>query len=297
MLNLQNNRSIYIYGAAAISLAAVGTGIAYYIIEDDRQVRRRKTARRAERTTLRLLHQIKEEEQTIEAKMNTVENTIDDTACDDKAFRLKEYTLAHSNELLLQLMEKLDAIRPLTAIMGAETEADPNDFERSLVTNVKTKKRSVIESIEGLFRRLDIANGQVKKEASRREQVAKEKARLEKEEAERKAQEEKEEAERKAQEEREREELRKENERKLREEQEKIAQEESLRRQKEEEEERLLKEEEVLRKRIEEEEALNKSVKEEVLNKPIEEAGQETGTMSQEQVVLAALNEVEQEDK
>jgi hypothetical protein len=279
MLNLQNNRSIYIYGAAAVSLAIVGSGIAYYIIEDDRQVRRRKTARRAARTSLKLLDQIKEEEQVIETTMKSVERDINDTACDDKAFRLKEYALGHSNELLLQLMEKLDAIRPLTVIMGAETEAEPNDFERSLVANVKTKKRSVIESIEGLFSRLDVANGQVKKEASRREEVAKEKARLEKEEAERKAQEEKE-----------LEELRKENERKLKEEQEKIAQEEALRRQKEEEEERRLAQEEALNKESNPEE-VTKEEEVEVISQ------EEVEVISQEEVVLAALKRVEQEEE
>lgn len=311
MLNLQNNRSVYLYGAAAVSLVVVGSGIAYYIIEDDRQVRRRKTARRAERATLRVLHQIKEEEQAIEEKMKAVETNIDDTECDDKAFKLKEYTLAHSNELLLQLLEKLDAIRPLTVVMGVETEAEPNEFERNLVASIKARKRSVIESIEGLFRRLDVANGQIKKEASRREEVVKEKARLEKEEAERKAREE------------ERiEELRKENERKLQEEQERIAQEEALRRQKE-EEDRLA--QEALKEEIEpqiedstkdevtkDEATKKKAIKEEPIKEEAnreEPVGEETTKeetakveesveiISQEETVLAALKEVEQEDQ
>ncbi|KAG1093429.1 hypothetical protein G6F42_018964 [Rhizopus arrhizus] len=158
MSNTQNNRTIWLYGAAVISLALAGSGIAYYILEDDKQAKRRRAGRRAERTTLRSLHQIKEEQQAIALNIEKVEANIEDQACDDKAFKQKEYTLAHSNELLLRLMEKLDAIRPLTVIMGAETEAEPNEFERNLVTNIKAKKRTVIESIEGLFRRLDVAN-------------------------------------------------------------------------------------------------------------------------------------------
>ncbi|GAN00701.1 PSP1-domain-containing protein [Mucor ambiguus] len=274
MSNSQNNRAIWLYGAAALSLALAGSGIAYYILEDDKQAKRRRAGRRAERTTLRLLHQIKEEQQAIALDMEKVEGNIDDQACDDKAFKQKEYTLAHSNELLLRLMEKLDAIRPLTVVMGGETEAEPNEFERNLVSNIKAKKRTVIESIEGLFRRLDVANGKAKKESSRREQVAKEKERLEKEEAERLAREEKQ-----------REEIRKENERKAKEEQERIAQEEALLRQKEEE---ANLQQEILNKQDDYEQV--EIIEQEEANEPVQE-------QDQEQAILAAMKEVEQEDE
>ncbi|CAO0796368.1 unnamed protein product [Mucor circinelloides] len=274
MSNTQNNRTIWLYGAAVISLALAGSGIAYYILEDDKQAKRRRAGRRAERTTLRSLHQIKEEQQAIALNIEKVEANIEDQACDDKAFKQKEYTLAHSNELLLRLMEKLDAIRPLTVIMGAETEAEPNEFERNLVTNIKAKKRTVIESIEGLFRRLDVANGKAKKESSRREEVAKQKEKLEKEEAERLAREEKE-----------REEIRKENERKAKEEQERIAQEEALLRQKEEE---ASLEQEILNKQDDYEQV--EIIEQEDTNEPVQE-------QDQEQAILAAMKEVEQEDE
>ncbi|KAL9554259.1 hypothetical protein MBANPS3_002899 [Mucor bainieri] len=277
MSNSQNNRTIWLYGAAALSLALAGSGIAYYILEDDKQAKRRRAGRRAERTTLRLLHQIKEEQHAIALNMEKAEANIEDQACDDKAFKHKEYTLAHSNELLLRLMEKLDAIRPLTVVMGGETEAEPNEFERSLVANIKAKKRAVIESIEGLFRRLDVANGKAKKEASRREAVAKEKERLEKEEAERLAREEKE-----------REAIRKENERKAKEEQERIAQEEALLRQKEEE---ANLQQEILNKQ-EDYEQVEIIEQEEANEEPVQEQQQD-----QEQAILAAMKEVEQEDE
>lgn len=269
MLNLQNDRQTIVLGATAISLAILGSGLAYYIIEDDRRARRRKEGRRAERTTLRLLQQIKEQEQTIEASMKTVEDNIEDVSCEDKVFKKKEYTLAHSNELLLQLMEKLDAIRPLTVILGnGESEKEPTDFEKNLISHIKSKKRSIIESIEGLFRRLDIANSKAKKEAERREELAKELARIQKEEEERKAREEKE-----------LEELRKENERKAKEEQERIAQEEGLRRAKE-EEERLA------------QEALQKELELEASKKVEEEAS----VAAQEDAILAAMKEEAEHD-
>ncbi|KAI8366482.1 hypothetical protein EDC96DRAFT_508245 [Choanephora cucurbitarum] len=276
--NLPTTRSTstWVYSAVAISLLVLGTGTAYYLVEDDRRVKRRKAGRRAERETARVLNQYKEEAEKIASDMESVESTIEDTHCDDKTFKKKEYTLAQSNELLLQLMEKMDAIRPLTAIIG--TEAEPNAFERDLVANIKSKKRTVIEYIEGLFRRLDTANGKAKKEAERREKLAEEKAKLEKEEAERLAKEEaerlaKEEQERIAKEEQERI-AREEQVRLAKEEQEKVAQEEALRR-KEEEGQRLVQEAlvEEMKKEVQKREDANKIDQEEIVIKeePIEE--------------------------
>ncbi|KAI8081931.1 uncharacterized protein B0P05DRAFT_538691 [Gilbertella persicaria] len=308
MSNLQTNRTntTWIYGAAALSVLALGSGIAYYLVEDDRKVRRRKAGRRAERNTVRVLNQYKQEAEKIESHMQQVEQDIQDTTCDDKAFKQKEYILAHSNELLLQLMEKIDTVRPLTAIMG--TEADPNPFERELVAVIKSKKRSVIEYIETLFRRLDVTNGLAKREAERREGVAQEKARLEKEEADRKAEEE-----------RQREEARKEKERLAKEEQERIAQEEALRR-KEEEEQRLAQEtlakemeKEVFKEMAEEdkvvlaeEESKNK-VEEELKDKTEEKLEDKTeeelkdnvkkqATTQEEMILTAMKEEAEQND-
>ncbi|KAI8645395.1 hypothetical protein BD408DRAFT_411845 [Parasitella parasitica] len=266
MSNTQNNRTIWLYGIATIALALVGSGMTYYILEDDKQVKRRRAGRRAERTTLRLLSQIKEEQQAVEGSIKEVEENIEDGDCDEKAFKKKEYVLAHSNELLLRLMEKLDAIRPLTIIVGGETEAEPNEYELNLVANIKTKKRAVIESIEELFRRLDSSNGKMNKEKSRREELAKEKERLEKEEAERLAREENE-----------REKIRKENER--------IAQEEALLRQKEEEANLA---QELLIKQDDYEEL-------EIIEQ--DDADEQEQASKQEEAILAAMKEVEQQDE
>lgn len=226
----QNKQSLLIYGAATAVIAALSIGFVYYIVEDDRKVQRRKTARRAERNTLRLLSQIEQQQGAIASSISSVEPIIE-LECDDKAFKQKEYTLAHSNELLLRLMEQLDAVRPLTLIVGQDLE--PTEFERQLVDKLKNKKRSVIDSINELFRRLDICNERVKKEAAKREEVAKEKARLEREEKERLA---REEEERKKAEEEERKRIEEEKAQQAREEQERVAKEEALRRMREEEE-------------------------------------------------------------
>lgn len=240
MSYLKENKNTILYSTALVTLAILGTSVVYYVIEDDKKVRRRKEKKLAHRTTIRLLNQMKEEEVLpIEVKINQVESTIEDMTCDDKAFKMKEYTLAHSNELLLRLMEKLDAIRPHHVIM-VDSANEPNSFELELISSIKTKKRTVIEAIQELFKRLDLINVKAKKESLRREEEAAKQAQLEKEEAERKAREE-----------RELEEHRKENERKAREEQERIAQEEALRRQQE--------EKEAQRQQQEEEEVLTES--------------------------------------
>ncbi|KAI8979394.1 hypothetical protein BDF20DRAFT_912984 [Mycotypha africana] len=225
----KNGRSAWIYGAAALSLAVFCSGVAYYIVEDDKKVKRRKAGKKAERAALRTLEQIKTEAESVEKTMRSItvdKNTIHNE--DDKAFKHKEYTLAHSNELLLRLMERLDAIRPLVLIIGDDPTIKPNEHEERLAANVRNRKRTIIESIESLFRRLDIVNAQLKEAATAREEIRKEKAaQLEKEK----------EAERLALE---KEEARKKKEREAEEEQAKVAQEEARRRQREEEEEERL---------------------------------------------------------
>jgi hypothetical protein len=207
----------------AITVASIA-GITYYLLEDDRKVKRRKTSRVAERAALRSLNQIRDDELTVESDIKKLEQNVNDKECDDKAFKQKEYTLAHANEMLLRLMERLDAIGPLTAVMG-ERNLEPNEYENTLISSVKTRKRQIIESIQGLFRRVDVCSEKIKTQAKEREEIAKEKARLEQKENERKARE-AEELER----------VQKEKERLQQEEAERVAKEEAQRRLQEEEE-------------------------------------------------------------
>jgi hypothetical protein len=258
----QNKQSLLIYGAATAVIAALSIGFVYYIVEDDRKVQRRKTARRAERNTLRLLSQIEQQQGAIASSISSVEPIIE-LECDDKAFKQKEYTLAQSNELLLRLMEQLDAIQPLTVIVVGQ-DSEPTEFEKELVSHLKDKKRAVIDSINGLFRRLDACNEKMKKEVVKREEVAKEKARIEREEEERLAREEEE-----------RKRIEQEKAEKAKEEQERVAKEEALRRI---EEERAAQEE--IMKEADKHETIEHAV-EEVLShiadksEDVEEAAQE----------------------
>ncbi|CAO3682871.1 unnamed protein product [Rhizopus stolonifer] len=275
----QNKQSLIVYGAGVALLAALSTGLAYYVIEDDRKVQRRKTARRAERNASKLLSQISEQRQAIETSIQSIVPVLE-LECDDKAFKQKEFTLAQSNELLLRLMEQLDAIQPLSLVAGEAVEK-PTELEEELADHLKNKKRSVIDAINILFQRLDECNEKLKKEAIKREEAAKEKARIEKEEQERKrieeekAQKAREEQERVAQEEalrrqKEEEELAIEAEQKAREEQEHMAQEEALRRQKE--EEQLAKEAEELAQKTAEEERIREAEQVEI-ERPEEGSG------------------------
>ncbi|KAI9264458.1 hypothetical protein BY458DRAFT_514077 [Sporodiniella umbellata] len=218
----QNKQSLIIYGAAAVLVAALSSGIVYYVIEDDRKVQRRKAARRAERNALKLLNQITEQRQAIEKSIKSIEPVLE-IECDDKTFQQKEFTLVQCNELLLRLMEQLDAMHPSSLIIPGE--AEPTELEEKLTEHLKTKKRSLVESINELFRCLDVCNETLKKEKAKREEAAKEKARFEKQEQERLAREAEE-----------RKKIEEEKAKKAREEQERVAQEEALLRQKEEEE-------------------------------------------------------------
>ncbi|KAI8980857.1 hypothetical protein BDB01DRAFT_836524 [Pilobolus umbonatus] len=177
--NHQNKHTIWIYGLGALAAVLASSGLVYYVLEDDKRVKRRKAARQVEQSTLRLLTGIKKEASRIEEDISTVESELDNKECDDKAFKLREYTIDHSNELLIRSMEKLDAIRPLTLIAGDTNE--PTVYERQLVTNVKSNKRKVIEYIEGLFRRIDIAKEVLKKDSEIRAKLAQENARIQKE--------------------------------------------------------------------------------------------------------------------
>ncbi|KAG1451218.1 hypothetical protein G6F56_008140 [Rhizopus delemar] len=281
----QNKQSLIVYGAAAALLAALSTGLAYYVIEDDRKVQRRKTARRAERNASKLLSQISEQRQAIETSIQSIAPVLE-LECDDKAFKQKEFTLAQSNELLLRLMEQLDAIQPLSLVAGEAVEK-PTELEEELADHLKNKKRSVIDAINVLFQRLDECNEKLKKEGIKREEAAKERARIEKEEQERLAREEEE-----------RKRIEEEKAQKAREEQERVAQEEALRRQKEEEEQLAREAEQKAREEQEhmvQEEALRRQKEEEQLAKEAEELAQKTA--EEERIREAEQVEIERPEE
>ena len=133
-------------------LAIIGA-TSYYVIQNDRQMKRRKRARLGQKQAYFLLLQIKRDQQKIQLDLS---DSINDEHFDKKK---KEYLLAQSNELLLQLLERLDAIRPKDAILLTQNEDDEQEmttpFEEELMQQVKEKKRRIIKSIQDDFDRVD----------------------------------------------------------------------------------------------------------------------------------------------
>ncbi|CAO3591644.1 unnamed protein product [Absidia cylindrospora] len=78
---------------------------------------------------------------------------------DDKEWKRHEFVLAECNELLLRLMERLDAIRPKSAIIGEDVDGqvlkEPNDLEEAAILDIRNRKKKVIRQIERNFRQLD----------------------------------------------------------------------------------------------------------------------------------------------
>lgn len=199
---MTQKKDLIVYGIAAALLAALGSGLAYYLVEDDRKVRRKKTARRAERSTMGVLSELEEEVKRIRSDVDSVESSIQ-ADCDDKTFERKKETLAYASERLLGLLAQAEAIRPLTLIVG-EKDVEATDFERELANQLKDKKRAVMEEIHALLGRLTGCDEKMKREVEARE----EKARME----ERRRREEEERARRKREQELEEEELRRQRE-------------------------------------------------------------------------------------
>ena len=133
-------------------LAIIGA-TTYYVIQNDRQMKRRKRARLGQKQAYVLLLQIKRDQQKIQSDLS---DSINDERFDKKK---KEYLLAQSNELLLQLLERIDAIRPKDAIVLSQNEDDAEEkitpFEEELMQQVKEKKRRIIQSIQDDFDRVD----------------------------------------------------------------------------------------------------------------------------------------------
>lgn len=176
-LRMTQKKELILYGLAAALLAALGSGLAYYLVEDDRKVRRKKTAKRAERSTFGLLSGLEEETRRIRLEVDSVESSIQ-ADCDDKTFEQKKDTLAQASELLLELMAQADAVRPLTLIVG-EKDLEATDFERELANQLKDKKRVVMDAIHELLHRLTVCDEKMKREAEKRKEAREEKARME----------------------------------------------------------------------------------------------------------------------
>ncbi|ORZ20680.1 hypothetical protein BCR42DRAFT_409270 [Absidia repens] len=87
------------------------------------------------------------------------DNDSNNNTMDDKEWKRHEFVLAECNELLLRLMERLDAIRPKSAIIGEDVDGqvlkEPNDLEEAAILDIRNRKKKVIRQIERNFRQLD----------------------------------------------------------------------------------------------------------------------------------------------
>ncbi|KAG0164174.1 hypothetical protein DFQ30_010397 [Apophysomyces sp. BC1015] len=135
----------------AAVLAILSTGSVYYIIQEDKNVKRRKHAKAAERHALRQLLEINNDRLAIDKDIEKASQLTSET---DK--KQREYLLAKTNEMLLRLLERLDAIHPQSAILGELHRDQPaTDYESSLMEGIKHKKKRLIKKIESDFARVD----------------------------------------------------------------------------------------------------------------------------------------------
>ncbi|KAI7847886.1 hypothetical protein BDC45DRAFT_335856 [Circinella umbellata] len=138
---------------SCIGILTIISATTYYVIQNDRQMKRRKRARLGQKEAYLLLQQIKRDQQKIQTDLS---NNINNEDIDKKK---KEYILAQSNELLLQLLERIDAIRPKDAILLSQNNEQEDIvttiFEEELMQQVKDRKKRIIQSIQIDFDRVD----------------------------------------------------------------------------------------------------------------------------------------------
>lgn len=123
-------------------------GVVAYVLQEDRQVQKRKQARIGEKQALGLLHQVKRDTEQVEREMD---QDVDSTK--------REYKRAHCNEMFLRLLERLDTIQPRSAVLQHQDRA-PSPYEQHLIESIKEKKRKLIHRIEKGFSRLDSMESQ-----------------------------------------------------------------------------------------------------------------------------------------
>lgn len=140
-----STRNTLLAAALAICLTAGG---AYYLVKQDQRVKRRKRARAAEKAAMQLLQQVSNDRrELLESHHNNNKDTVPER---------REYAVAYCNEMLLRLLERLDAIQPRAAIMEDCSDGDtPTPFEESLIDNVKRRKRKLIVRINQDFEQID----------------------------------------------------------------------------------------------------------------------------------------------
>ncbi|KAI8064433.1 hypothetical protein BC940DRAFT_306239 [Gongronella butleri] len=142
-----------------IAVAVVATAVLVYsVLEQDRHVKANRTTRAAAREALHLIRQVQHEKKAITHEITQLRQVLAQQAAhvDDKEWTRRDKVLVRCNELLLQLMERLDAVSPRAAIVGEHHHGAKLDAaQEAAIRDLRAKKKKVIREIEQDFLRLD----------------------------------------------------------------------------------------------------------------------------------------------
>ncbi|KAL0074123.1 hypothetical protein F4703DRAFT_1373224 [Phycomyces blakesleeanus] len=152
---MANSKTLWTSAAATLSLVILG-GASYYLWKEDQQVKKRNLAKTREKKAASLLREINNDHKMLHAEIDEHYKLMKlaGTSVPEKEWKTIEFKLSMSNEMLLRLMERLDAIRPLADIMD-EDDREPTKYEKEIIAEIKQKKRRIISKIERDFKRLD----------------------------------------------------------------------------------------------------------------------------------------------
>jgi len=128
--------------AVAITTAALAVGgITYYVLDNHQKTIAYNQAKREQRKLLQTLANIEKDIVPVEHKIAAIE----EGSCSSE-FRVRE-----CNELLLRVLESLDAIKPSDIQCGEH--GTPR--EQAMIDKVKHRKRGLVQKVQTYFHRLD----------------------------------------------------------------------------------------------------------------------------------------------
>jgi hypothetical protein len=135
-----NDPRLQVTMAITATAVAVG-GLVYYVTDNHQKTLLFNRAKKKQRSQLQTLSHIEKDIATVERKIDELP---EGTA--SEAFIVRE-----CNELLIQYLERLDAIIPNDIRHGEFATAK----EQDMINKVKTKKRSLIKRAQRNFNKLD----------------------------------------------------------------------------------------------------------------------------------------------
>ncbi|KAG1443432.1 hypothetical protein G6F56_010675 [Rhizopus delemar] len=164
---VQKKKELVMSGVTAALLFGFGSIFAYYLVERDRSIRRQKAAERCERSLFCQLKVIEQGQQDILNRVSRVQ-----LKCDQEQYERQLSQLDQWRVRLAHLLEQTEELRPLTAIVGKNSEPTPG--EREMADGLKVKKQEVMSLLEKLLTKVNECEEELKKEAVKRERLARE---------------------------------------------------------------------------------------------------------------------------